>query len=39
MAPSWWFGRPAMHGFAITLPIGSVVGTLSPIFFACPILR
>ena len=32
------FGGPAVHGFALTMIIGIVIGTLSSIFFASPIL-
>ncbi|MGA8277320.1 MAG: protein translocase subunit SecF [Rhodanobacteraceae bacterium] len=32
------FGGPAVHGFAITMIIGIIIGTLSSIFFANPIL-
>jgi preprotein translocase subunit SecF len=32
------FGGPVLHGFALTLVIGIVVGTLSSIFIASPIL-
>jgi preprotein translocase subunit SecF len=32
------FGGPAVHGFALTMIIGIVIGTLSSIFFANPIL-
>jgi preprotein translocase subunit SecF len=32
------FGGSAVHGFALTMLIGIVVGTLSSIFFASPIL-
>jgi preprotein translocase subunit SecF len=38
MAALYFFGGPAVHGFAITMLIGIVVGTLSSIFFANPIL-
>lgn len=38
MTSLWLFGGPAVHGFAITMLIGIFVGTLSSIFFACPIL-
>ena len=33
-----FFGGPVLHGFSLTLVIGIVVGTLSSIFIACPIL-
>ena len=32
------FGGPTLHGFSLALIIGIVVGTLSSIFFACPML-
>jgi preprotein translocase subunit SecF len=32
------FGGPVLQGFSITLIIGIIVGTLSSIFFASPIL-
>jgi len=32
------FGGPVVHGFALTMIIGIVIGTLSSIFFANPIL-
>ena len=38
MAALYFFGGPAVHGFAITMLIGILVGTLSSIFFASPIL-
>lgn len=38
MASLYLFGGPAVHGFAITMLIGILVGTLSSIFFASPIL-
>ena len=38
MASLGLFGGPAVHGFAITMLIGIVIGTLSSIFFANPIL-
>lgn len=38
MAALYFFGGPAVHGFAITMLIGILIGTLSSIFFACPIL-
>ena len=34
----YYFGGPAVHGFALTMLIGIVIGTLSSIFFANPIL-
>jgi preprotein translocase subunit SecF len=33
-----FFGGPVLRGFSLTLVIGIVVGTLSSIFIACPIL-
>ncbi|MEW9573267.1 protein translocase subunit SecF [Rhodanobacter sp. Si-c] len=38
MAALFFFGGTAVHGFAITMLIGIVVGTLSSIFVASPIL-
>jgi preprotein translocase subunit SecF len=38
MAALFFFGGPAVHGFAMTMLIGIVIGTLSSIFFANPIL-
>ncbi|MGH8184205.1 MAG: protein translocase subunit SecF [Rhodanobacteraceae bacterium] len=38
MASLYLFGGPAVHGFAITMLIGILVGTLSSIFFASPLL-
>ncbi|WHZ18462.1 MAG: Protein translocase subunit SecF [Rhodanobacteraceae bacterium] len=38
MASLGLFGGDAVHGFAITMLIGILVGTLSSIFFASPIL-
>ncbi|MDE2272528.1 MAG: protein translocase subunit SecF [Xanthomonadaceae bacterium] len=38
MASLYLFGGPAVHGFAITMLIGILVGTLSSIFFASPML-
>jgi preprotein translocase subunit SecF len=38
MAALYFIGGPVVHGFAITMMIGIVVGTLSSIFIACPIL-
>jgi len=32
------YGGPAVHGFALTMIIGIVIGTLSSIYFANPIL-
>ena len=33
------FGGKTLHGFSLALIVGIVVGTLSSIFFACPILN
>jgi preprotein translocase subunit SecF len=38
MIALYLFGGPAVHGFALTMIIGIVIGTLSSIFFANPIL-
>jgi preprotein translocase subunit SecF len=38
MAALFFLGGPQVHGFAITMLIGIVVGTLSSIFVASPIL-
>ena len=38
MAALFFFGGPSVHGFAITMLIGILVGTLSSIFVASPIL-
>ncbi|HEV7778235.1 MAG TPA: protein translocase subunit SecF [Luteibacter sp.] len=38
MAALYFLGGPAVHGFAITMLIGILVGTLSSIFVASPIL-
>lgn len=38
MAALFFFGGPAVHNFAITMLIGILVGTLSSIFVASPIL-
>ncbi|GLQ49641.1 protein translocase subunit SecF [Dyella flava] len=38
MAALYFFGGPTVHGFAITMLIGILVGTLSSIFVASPIL-
>jgi preprotein translocase subunit SecF len=38
MVALYFFGGPVVHGFALTMLIGIVVGTLSSIFFASPIL-
>jgi preprotein translocase subunit SecF len=34
----YFYGGPAVHGFALTMLVGVVIGTLSSIFFANPIL-
>jgi preprotein translocase subunit SecF len=34
----YFFGGPAVHGFAMTMLVGIVIGTMSSIFFANPIL-
>ncbi len=34
----YFFGGPAVHGFGLTMLIGILIGTLSSIFFANPIL-
>ena len=34
----FFFGGPSVHGFALTMLVGIVIGTLSSIFFANPIL-
>jgi preprotein translocase subunit SecF len=34
----YFFGGPAVHGFGLTMLVGIVIGTLSSIFFANPIL-
>ncbi len=34
----WWLGGPAVHNFASVMLFGVVVGTLSSIFFANPLL-
>lgn len=34
----YFFGGPSVHGFALTMLVGIVIGTLSSIFFANPIL-
>ncbi|MGH6738923.1 MAG: protein translocase subunit SecF, partial [Bradyrhizobium sp.] len=36
MVALYFFGGPVVHGFALTMLIGIVVGTLSSIFFASP---
>ena len=38
MSALFFFGGPAVHGFAVTMLIGILVGTLSSIFVASPIL-
>lgn len=38
MIALFFFGGPVVHGFALTMIIGIVIGTLSSIFFANPIL-
>jgi preprotein translocase subunit SecF len=38
MVALYFFGGPVVHGFALTMIIGIVIGTLSSIFFANPIL-
>ncbi|HET8942040.1 MAG TPA: protein translocase subunit SecF [Rudaea sp.] len=38
MVALFFIGGPAVHGFALTMIIGIVIGTLSSIFFANPIL-
>ncbi|RDJ00109.1 protein translocase subunit SecF [Dyella solisilvae] len=38
MAALYFFGGPVVHGFAITMLIGILIGTLSSIFVASPIL-
>ncbi|MDR2012072.1 MAG: protein translocase subunit SecF [Rhodanobacter sp.] len=38
MAALYLLGGPAVHGFALTMLVGIVIGTLSSIFFANPIL-
>jgi preprotein translocase subunit SecF len=38
MGALYFIGGPVVHGFAITMLIGIVVGTLSSIFVASPIL-
>jgi len=38
MVALYFFGGPVVHGFALTMLIGILVGTLSTIFFASPIL-
>ncbi|HZP66643.1 MAG TPA: protein translocase subunit SecF [Rudaea sp.] len=38
MVALYLFGGPVVHGFALTMLIGILIGTLSSIFFASPIL-
>ena len=38
MAALYFIGGPVVHGFAVTMLIGILVGTLSSIFVASPIL-
>ncbi|GLQ46916.1 protein-export membrane protein SecF [Dyella lipolytica] len=38
MAALFFFGGPSVHGFAVTMLIGILVGTLSSIFVASPLL-
>lgn len=38
MIALYFFGGPVVHGFALTMIIGIIIGTLSSIFFANPIL-
>jgi preprotein translocase subunit SecF len=38
MVALYFFGGPPVHGFALTMIVGIVIGTLSSIFFANPIL-
>jgi preprotein translocase subunit SecF len=35
----FFFGGPTLHGFSLALIVGIIVGTLSSIFFACPMLN
>ncbi len=35
----FFFGGPTLHGFSLALIVGIVIGTLSSIFFACPMLH
>ncbi|HEY2344315.1 MAG TPA: protein translocase subunit SecF [Xanthomonadaceae bacterium] len=35
----FFFGGSSLHGFSIALMVGIIVGTLSSIFFACPMLH
>lgn len=34
----FWLGGPTLQGFSVALIIGIVIGTLSSIFFSCPLL-
>lgn len=38
MVALYFFGGPPVHGFALTMIVGIIIGTLSSIFFANPIL-
>jgi preprotein translocase subunit SecF len=38
MGALYFFGGPEVHGFAVTMLIGILIGTLSSIFIASPIL-
>ncbi len=38
MGALYFFGGPTVHGFAVTMLIGILIGTLSSIFIASPIL-
>jgi preprotein translocase subunit SecF len=35
----FFFGGSSLHGFSIALMVGIIIGTLSSIFFACPMLN
>jgi len=35
----YFFGGPTLHGFSLALIVGIIIGTLSSIFFACPMLH
>jgi preprotein translocase subunit SecF len=35
----FFFGGSSLHGFSLALIVGIIVGTLSSIFFACPMLH
>ncbi len=35
----FFFGGPTLHGFSTALIVGIIIGTLSSIFFACPMLH